>query len=145
MIDNGVLTYYAGKKEKDKSIAVHAGCGKTESRAISKLNPSSFDDPENAEQKADTDEKETSTESETKREQKTDKDQKETSADVKEETEQKSDTTGSENPVFSAATVSASAGSPLTGDDNSPMLWLILACLSLAALTATGKWKRNDL
>ena len=120
-------------------------CGKTESRAISKLNPSSFDDPEDSEQKADTDEEETPTESETKREQKTDKDQKETSADVKEETEQKSDTTGSENPVFSAATVSASAGSPLTGDDNSPMLWLILACLSLAALTATGKWKRNDL
>ena len=120
-------------------------CGKTESRAISKLNPSSFDDPENSEQKADTDDKETPAESGKKSEQKSDEEQKERSADAKAETEQKSGETGTEGPANSAVADSTSAGSPLTGDDNSPVLWLILECLSLAALTATGKWKRNDL
>ena len=128
--------------EESRNCAV---CGKTESRAISKLNPSSFDDPENSEQKADTDDKETPAESGKKSEQKSDEEQKERSADDKAETEQKSGETGTEGPANSAVADSTSAGSPLTGDDNSPVLWLILECLSLAALTATGKWKRNDL
>lgn len=137
------LTREATVEAEGEESRVCSVCGKTENRAVSRLNPGSFVDPGTSDQKEDTDEQETPAESGKESEQKSDEDQKEKAADTRTETEKKSGENGTEGPAYSAVAATLSVGSPLTGDESSPMLWLGLVALSLVALTAAVRWKNS--